>query len=326
VYAYLTPNAAELPTDSHFIHITYQSILDGIIDPLLASSSLSTRSRFFLEEFKNQLVFPSLDDTSTHQSIANGSAQAGVFSRIWKDYEVLFIHSIIASAADDSTFWILDNTWYNYQPRTEYATLLSEEGNTDANQFLSNGQWTPHKQFKSLQVLDTKNHLSIIKPIVFFGQNEHIKELLSSFWQHNKRFLIALVSGLDKEKKNILGLLSEINKRDYSKYTLTYFNSTESGLSKRGVVSKAFALLVKNKGIASFPNEDSTGRTLWYEKDVFDKLFNDKQISKDTYTNRYSLIECSGSEYYLCNQWGTSENWDEFIKTLVKKGFTVRPE
>lgn len=327
VYIYLTPNGAERPKDPNFIHITYQSIVDGIIDPLLASSSLSIRSRFFLEEFKNQLIFPSLDDTSTHQSIANGSTQAGLFKKIWEKYEVLFIHSILASAADDSTFWILDNTWYNYQPRIEYATLLINEGNTKASEYLSNGKWRAHKRFESLQKLDSENHLTFISPTSFFEQNESIKALLSSFWQHNRRFLIALIGGLDEEKRvHILGLLSEINKRDYSKYTLTYSSTTERGLSKRGVVSKAFELLVNNEGIESFPSEDSAGRTLYYRKDVFDKLFNEEKITKDTYTNRYSLIKCNDIEYYLCNQWGTSDNWDEFLKTLVNKGFTVRPE
>ena len=42
-----------LREDDHFVQINYQDILDGIVIPLLSSPSLTTRNRFFLEEFKN---------------------------------------------------------------------------------------------------------------------------------------------------------------------------------------------------------------------------------------------------------------------------------
>ena len=80
----------------YFIHINYQDILDCIITPLLASNSISSRSRFFLEEFKSQLTYPNLE--SGELSIAVGQENIKQFTDIYrsKKYQQLIIDSAIA--------------------------------------------------------------------------------------------------------------------------------------------------------------------------------------------------------------------------------------
>lgn len=78
----------------YFIHINYQDILDCIITPLLASNSISSRSRFFLEEFKNQLTYPNLE--SGELSIAIGQENIEQFTSLYSSYQQLIINSAIA--------------------------------------------------------------------------------------------------------------------------------------------------------------------------------------------------------------------------------------
>lgn len=180
----------EGPTDPHFIHITYQDILDGIIIPLLASSSISSRARFFLEEFRDQLAFPSLNGASVQPSIAIGNDQSKELTAIWKDYEELITDS--ALAASEGTFWRIGDVWYDHQPRVE--TEIAEND---------------------------------------YGENQ---VLLEAFWDKNKRFLTALLGGIEG-KENVLALAKEVAKRDTTKYTVFFDGTVLSKTSPKGVTA-----------------------------------------------------------------------------------------
>ena len=55
LYVYLTPSLNNECECANFIKITYQDVIDGIIVPMLSTTSLSSRARFFLEELKTGL-------------------------------------------------------------------------------------------------------------------------------------------------------------------------------------------------------------------------------------------------------------------------------
>ena len=209
-YVYLTPEAIvssphyskeEEPDDPHFIHITYQDILDGIIVPLLASSTISLRSRFFLEEFRNQLTFPSLSGVSIQPSIAIGEEQSKELTGIWADYKELITDA--ALAASEGTLWRIGDQWYNEQPRLELALMLKELGDPAADGFIvrgADGRLTTKKglHYKDIVRVAKKNGIETAVSEGDFGDSQ---DLLASFWDKNKRFLTALLSGIeDKEK------------------------------------------------------------------------------------------------------------------------------
>lgn len=93
LYVYLSPQTNYEKIDKHFIQINYQDILDCIITPLLASNSISSRSRFFIEEFKNQLTYPNLD---SKPCIAIGRENIDQFQTLFEKHKQLITRSAIA--------------------------------------------------------------------------------------------------------------------------------------------------------------------------------------------------------------------------------------
>ena len=60
LYIFLTPpSAVSAPASDCFVHITYQDLLDHILEPLLVTPSISNRSKFILNEYINCLTIPS---------------------------------------------------------------------------------------------------------------------------------------------------------------------------------------------------------------------------------------------------------------------------
>ena len=80
LFIYLTPislrelnNYSELKTESrpqsdHYIHLSYQDIVDRILEPLLAEPGLNTRDRILLNEYVNCLELPALPDSDKQYS------------------------------------------------------------------------------------------------------------------------------------------------------------------------------------------------------------------------------------------------------------------
>ena len=115
LYVYLTPlpsakldnfnhlkdeQCEELRDNEHFIQINYQDILDGIVVPLLHSTSLSSRSRFFLEEFKNELTYPNVEATGGTSFIAVSEDASAKISSKWEEYKTLITDSAIAAVQE----------------------------------------------------------------------------------------------------------------------------------------------------------------------------------------------------------------------------------
>ena len=244
-YVYLTPEPSipekhysneKGPTDPHFIHITYQDVLDGIITPLLASSSISSRARFFLEEFRDQLTFPNLNGASVQPSIAVGNDQSKELTSIWKDYEALITDA--ALAASEGTFWRIGDVWYDHQPRVELALMLKELGAPEADSFLTRdtqGKIITRKglHYKEIVKAAGKNGIETEIAEKDFG---NAQDLLADFWDRNRRFLTALLSGIE-EKENVLALAQEVAKRDTTKYTVFFDGIVLSKTSPKGVAA-----------------------------------------------------------------------------------------
>jgi len=137
LYVYLTPLPSaqldnfnhmeeglseEFRDNEHFIQINYQDILDGVIVPLTHSTALSSRSRFFLEEFKNELTFPNVEATGGTSFIAVSKEFSEHISYKWEDYKTLIIDSAISAVQEP--IWCLSETYYNYQPKGELLAQM----------------------------------------------------------------------------------------------------------------------------------------------------------------------------------------------------------
>lgn len=250
LYVYLTPLTPEKGacSDSHFIQISYQDIVDSILTPMLASSSLSSRSRFFITEFHNQLVFPSLEGTMIHPSIATDNDNTKELTAMWKKYQPLLTHSAIA--ASEVNLWMIDDVYYDHQPRTELLDLLLAKG--VQSPYIIGGQWKVRMQYPKMKELAAQYGIKTDQ--VDLGLDDSCLELLSSFWDKNKRLLTALINGMeDEERGKTEALLCQLSKRDTTKYNVYYndklLNSRPLGKAKTALcIIKKWVSIKKSKG------------------------------------------------------------------------------
>ena len=179
LYVYLSPSTKDRKDidelHKQFIPIEYQDILDNIINPILSSSSLAQRSRFFLEEFKNQLTYPNLD--SGQLSIAIGKENTIHFTSLFVRYEELILHSAITSSSKE---------FYRTNGEEKAITMKSSRGKNEK--------------------IDIENNAC---------------DLLYSFWEQNRKLLLAVMNGIkDEQRQNIEELIKEVSKRQISRYRI----------------------------------------------------------------------------------------------------------
>ena len=235
IYVYLTPQLASSSDniDEHFIRLSYQDILDDIITPLLNSSSLPARSRFFLEEFSNELTFPSIEGSSVHTSIAKGTDFSQKVTKLWDEkYKDIVTDSVIATS--QTPIWYLEGSYYDYQPKRELLQLLISKGyyeelekwcsSKQSSQFkdeLCDGYWYNSRSwYPIIENFAKGKEIDVCQYSKKFAtMNDSILDLLCSFWEENRKFLCALMDSLDSKcKKEIQCLLNTMSKRDNTKY------------------------------------------------------------------------------------------------------------
>lgn len=80
----------KIAQSDHFININYQDILNGIIDNLLSlqEGSVTARTRNFLEEYKNEITYPHIENPKTHQNIAYPEIEG--IEDLWEEFRFLF--------------------------------------------------------------------------------------------------------------------------------------------------------------------------------------------------------------------------------------------
>jgi hypothetical protein len=213
LYVYLTPSLNNECECANFIKITYQDIIDGIIVPMLSTTSLSSRARFFLEELKTELTFPSLEGSNVKSSIAISNDNSERFNKIWERHGNLIIDAAIATSESD--IWYIRQgqncEYYDHPPKKELFDRLPQD---IKSQLSVNSQYrTVQKKIKDIK--DLESDLCKI---------DGDADLLKMFWENNKRFLLALMNGLpEEERKKIECLSAEVSKRDNTKYYV-YFD------------------------------------------------------------------------------------------------------
>lgn len=238
LYVYLTPQEPQEADckNGHYIKISYQDIVDGILNPMLASTSLSARSRFFLEEFRNQVLFPSLDGMTMHPSIATSEQYAGEITSMWNKYQPLLADAAIA--ASEASLWKIDDTYYDHQPRTELLNALLARGVHSSD--IVNGQWKSNTRYTTMQKL--ARSFGINTGVVDLALDDVTQDLLSSFWDKNKRLLTAIINGMKTEERmKAEALLTQLSKRDTTKYSV-YYNNTLAG-KNLGKAQTAFCIV-----------------------------------------------------------------------------------
>jgi dsDNA-binding SOS-regulon protein len=205
---------------------------------MLSSSSLSQRSHFYIDEFLNQLVFPSLDGTMVHPSIAIGKDNSAELKKMWKNYQPLLTDAAIA--ASEMTFWMIGETYYDHFPKVELLEVLPKDVQSD---IIQDGNWK--KGTRNNKIIDLANKNGIITQQVNLVIDDKAQELLTLFWENNKRLLAAVINGLEtQERKKVSALLNQASKRDTTKYNV-YFEGMALNKEPLGKAMTAFCIVKK---------------------------------------------------------------------------------
>lgn len=289
LYVYLAPDGAAPCDHDKYVQINYQDIVDGIILPMLASSTLSVRQRFFLEELKTELTFPSHESTKVRNNIANSGESIECFKKIWKDYKVLILSAAVCSTESDICIW--RDKYYADKPKNgDLIRACMEVDKTKTPDYWSEKIEKKRITFGKKEKDDFEQLLDKLKlrPLDV-KLNIEVPDLLEAFWKNNDRFLLAVMSGIkgeveENEKLVLEKLLSDSSKRDTTKYRVYYKTKclNEGRLNEKGANNGETAwLLVK----------------AWLEKQ------NESGINVDIeYLNKvFTLDKCSS--YYSGGKW-----------------------
>ena len=91
IFVYLTPDLEKDPTSPYFIHITYQDVLDRVIDPLLLPDvNTSDRVRLFLEEYISSLSLPAYEQSDDSEDNTQQIKDAIIMAVRSKEREQLY--------------------------------------------------------------------------------------------------------------------------------------------------------------------------------------------------------------------------------------------
>lgn len=172
-------------SSDQYIMICYQDIYDMVILPLIASKSLTDRARIFLEDYRNELTFPSLSQEG--QVMAVDAARIDVLLRIWSKYKELI--SAVIFAVADQKYYIIDGLFTTdvKVAKEQVAKALISGSYSDAEQSLLVTYWENNNSF-ILKLLRTLNYIA---------------------WQKTQDVQFRRETDL---------LLSVLNKRDTTKY------------------------------------------------------------------------------------------------------------
>lgn len=87
VFVFLTPSGSKA-TDSHFIPVTYQDLMDYVLEPLAGNAVLDASTRIYLQEYINALSVPSISDTDNELTVlAVSKSEKKRLEEFWNKYK-----------------------------------------------------------------------------------------------------------------------------------------------------------------------------------------------------------------------------------------------
>ena len=210
--------------DSHFISITYQDVLDEIIEPLLVNQNLSSRVRVLLEEYVLSLSLPGIYTGDEDNNIKKSIKSAIIMAERKQDVEK------IAELLND---------------KKDYLTLI-----LSAAKCLS----------EENEIIGTEYDTETIKSAIFFTPEQEEKDiiknifnLLNAFGHTYKNLFIAILKTYinskeyqnDKRKDEIMDVYKSLisNARDLSEFSVKR-NDREQLRSKKGNPGKGASVPV----------------------------------------------------------------------------------
>lgn len=364
-YVFLTPIASyklkdysivesdESCDSDKFIHINYQDIAEGIIEPILSSENQPQRVRFILEEYMNNLSMPYLDlDTDSNEESKNGlnlilatqSSEKELLRNVWEKFGDLIKMSICIHEdvkIDDMDRQSLFND--AIKGKLEHEDCEKEYDNTFGIGIVVNKEKRTHIKVDKKYICNVSTATSNTKIWPSNKRNYTFEELvkgyacysdlnlLYNFYENNKSMILAILKILSdgpdaNDIRNIYDLLSNTK----PKYSVT-INGSEikseknKGLSLHEVIICFVEEYAKNgnSDIIDFFNKIRTDFAFKEPQKEFDK----KRYDAYELTSNKFKYKCRADKYngscdvlYVSNQWGCLTNgkgtFDKFKESL----------
>jgi hypothetical protein len=97
VFVFLSPDRNR-PTDEHFIPISYQDLMDYVLEPISGNQNLDNKAQLYLQEYINALSVPSISDDNNEMTVlAVSNKEKGRLEVFWRKY-----NSLITAAAESN--------------------------------------------------------------------------------------------------------------------------------------------------------------------------------------------------------------------------------
>ncbi len=97
LFVFLTPKSSKA-TDKHFIPVSYQDLMDFVLEPLLGNPNLDSSTRTYLQEYINALSVPSISDFDNEMTVlAVSNREKNKLSNFWDNYK-----DLITAAAESN--------------------------------------------------------------------------------------------------------------------------------------------------------------------------------------------------------------------------------
>ena len=225
LYIYLTPPTNNKDADCpYFVHLTYQNLLDYVLEILLVRSNLNERTRFVLNEYISSLSVPSEyinKEGKTMKSktiLAINEKERDVLQSFWGKYKSLVIAALTAISLDENA---------------------SDEERKEANSVLQSVQKFEGKKYYRYSI-DNQGRYSVGRVVVelirrYININHAVSlESINNIFQQPVSGKLALtLAEAIKENTTPKGSKGTCYKRYFTEFPLVLPNGNEIAISSQ---------------------------------------------------------------------------------------------
>lgn len=184
IYVYLTPNEKKCESKD-YVSVTYQEIVDNVIEPLL-SMSLPPQIKFFIEDYLRTLGKPTLNEKDEKTIIAISKKEVGYLKKLGKNFSSL-ISIVLENRKVDKTKPNEETRLKNFWKENKNL-LLSILKETDPNKYEELKKEKPIITYEGNQFEHFSDFVwKVIKDYVDKNNVNSIEELDTIFETGNKK-------------------------------------------------------------------------------------------------------------------------------------------
>ena len=193
LYIYLTPATIEKKAECpSFIHLTYQNLLDDVLERLLIQPDISERTKFILTEYINNLSLPAdyIDEKNNTKKkiiMAISDKERELLKAFWEKHKELFRTALVAISSDENA---------------------SEEEQEDARKILAQTENLIGKRYDRYNINGKGNYpcgrlvLELIKMYVQQHPNATLDEINVTFKDYTKQIAATMEEAINIHRKS----------------------------------------------------------------------------------------------------------------------------